>query len=172
MKADLYRDAVEEIQRCYPQIYLACHTKHIRASSTPHRLSAKDSSLLVHLSPRQPQTPGDLAAHMGVGASTLSAAIRRLEDLGYLRREKNVRDRRVVALTLTQQGSRAMAATSVLDGTRLAAVVALLTAEERKHAVEGIRLLAEASSRMALRSKMHAQLKRVQGKGTQGRKKG
>lgn len=157
MKADRYLNAVIEIQRCYPQIYLACHAKHIHASSTPHRLSAKDSSLLVHLDPTQPQTPGDLAAHMGVGASTLSAAICRLEGLGYLRREKNARDRRVVALTLTEHGSKAMSATSVLDGTRLAALVALLTAEERKHAVEGIRLLAEASRRMALRSKRQAQ---------------
>jgi DNA-binding MarR family transcriptional regulator len=166
MKTERYLNAVVEIQRCYPQIYLACHAKHIRASSTPHRLSAKDSSLLVHLSPTEPQTPGDLAAHMGVGASTLSAAIRRLAALGYLRREKNAQDRRVVALTLTEHGSRAMSATSVLDGTRLAAVVALLTAEERKRAVEGIRLLAEASCRVALRLKVQ-----THGKGTQGKRK-
>jgi DNA-binding MarR family transcriptional regulator len=166
MKTERYLNAVVEIQRCYPQIYLACHAKHIRASSTPHRLSAKDSSLLVHLSPTEPQTPGDLAAHMGVGASTLSAAIRRLAALGYLRREKNAQDRRVVALTLTEHGSRAMSATSVLDGTCLAAVVALLTAEERKRAVEGIRLLAEASCRVALRSKVQ-----THGKGTQGKRK-
>lgn len=156
MKADRYRHAVEEIQRCYPQIYLACHAKHIRASSTPHRLSARDSSLLVHLSPTQPRTPGELAAHMGVGASTLSAAIRRLAGLGYLHRANNARDRRVISLTLTEPGSKAMAATSVLDASRLTAVVALLTAEDRKRAVEGMRLLADASRRMALRSRRKA----------------
>ncbi len=153
MKADRYREVVEEIQRYYPQIYLACHTRHVRASSTPHRLSAKDSSLLVHLSPTQPRTPGELAVHLGVGASTLSAAIRRLAGLGYLRREQDRRDRRAAALTLTEQGAKAMSATSVLDENRLAAVVALLTAEERKRAIEGMRLLAEASRRLALRSK-------------------
>jgi len=83
----------------------------------------------------------------------LSAAIRRLAGLGYLRREQDRRDRRAAALTLTEQGAKAMSATSVLDENRLAAVVALLTAEERKRAVEGMRLLAEASRRVALRSK-------------------
>src|SRR5271165_4423634 len=103
--------AVDVIQRCYPQIYLACHVDHIRAASTVHRLSARDSSLLVHLSPTEPLSPGDLAAHMGIGASTLSAAIGRLGALGYLRREPKMSDRRAAGLTLTSQGAQAMAAT-------------------------------------------------------------
>jgi len=154
MKADRHRPAVEEIQRCYPQIYLACHTRHVRASSTPHRLSARDSSLLIHLSPTEPRTPGELAAHMGVGASTLSAAIRRLAGLGYLRRTQDPSDRRAAALTLTEQGAKAMAATSVLDASRLAALLALLSEKERERAVEGMRLLAEASRRLRSRSKV------------------
>lgn len=153
MKADLERRAVEEIQRCYPQIYLACHTRHVRAASTPHRLSAKDSSLLTHLSATEPRTPGELAAHMGVGASTLSAAIRRLGGLGYLRRSQDQSDRRAAALTLTEQGAKAMAATSVLDENRVAALLALLSGKERERAVEGMRLLAEASSRLRSREK-------------------
>jgi MarR family transcriptional regulator, organic hydroperoxide resistance regulator len=153
MKRDVYRSAVEEIQRCYPQIYLACHTRHVRASSTPHRLSSKDSSLLVHLSRTEPRTAGELAAHMGVGAPTISAAIGRLARLGYLRRDRSERDRREARLTLSEQGARAMAATSVLDANLLAAAVALLTAEQRRRAVEGMSLLAEACHRLALRSR-------------------
>jgi MarR family transcriptional regulator, organic hydroperoxide resistance regulator len=151
MKVNLCRDAVDEIQRYYPQIYLACHTRHIRAASTRYRLSAKDSSLLVHLSKTEPRTASELAAHMGIGAPTLSAAIRRLGELGYLRRNPGRDDRRVAALTLTEEGAKAIAATSVLDSNRLAAVMALLTDEERKRAVAGMRLLASASSRFALR---------------------
>ena len=41
--------AVLEIQRLYPQIYLACHVDHVRASSTEWRLSSRDSSILAHL---------------------------------------------------------------------------------------------------------------------------
>jgi MarR family transcriptional regulator, organic hydroperoxide resistance regulator len=160
MKSDSTRKAVLEIQRCYPQIYLACHTRHVRASSTPHRLSARDSSLLVHLSPTHPRAPGELAAHMGVGASALSAAIRRLSGLGYLQRSQNRSDRRAACLTLTQQGAEAMAATSVLDQDRLASLVSLLTSEQRRRAIEGINLLAAASRQLVLRSKTGAHPKR------------
>jgi DNA-binding MarR family transcriptional regulator len=138
--------AVALIQRCFPQIYLACHVRHIRAASTPHRLSARDSSLLVHLSPTQPVTPSALAAHMGIGVSALSASIRRLAGLGYLRREQNPEDRRAAALTLTPQGANAMAETSVLDSRRLAAVLDRLTPSQRLRALEGIELLAMACS--------------------------
>ena len=142
--------AIEVIQRCYPQIYLACHVKHIRATSTAHRLSARDSSLLVHLSPTDPTTPGALAAHMGVGASSLSAVITRLAKLGYLHREQSPRDRRTAELRLTAQGAKAMSATSVLDPNRLAAVVHQLTASERLRVLEGVELLAGACRQLAL----------------------
>jgi DNA-binding MarR family transcriptional regulator len=149
MKTSERTAAIELIQRCYPQIYLACHVRHVRAASTPHRLSARDSSLLVHLSPTNPISPGALAAHMGVGAPSLSAAIARLSRLGYLRRERNPKDQRAVALTLTPQGSKAMAATSVLDPERLAATLAKLTGAERRDALRGIELLAKACCQLS-----------------------
>src|SRR5215213_11135960 len=74
---------VSEVQRLYPQIYLACHVDHVRASSTRWRLSARDSSILAHLDLNRGMSPRTLARHLGVAASTLSAAIRRLAELGY-----------------------------------------------------------------------------------------
>src|SRR5580704_14124835 len=123
---------VELVQRYYPQIYLACHKRHVRASSTAYRLSSRDSSILVHLNDTVPVTPTELADHLGVRGSTLSAAIQRLERLGYLQRKRMSGDRRTVALTLTPQGVKTMAATSVLDSERVAAVLARLTGTERK----------------------------------------
>jgi DNA-binding MarR family transcriptional regulator len=137
--------AIALIQRCYPQIYLACHKRHVRTSSTAYRLSARDSSILVHLNETVPTTPTELAAHLGVRGSTLSAAIHRLEHLGYLQRKKMPRDRRTVALTLSQQGATAMAATSVLDSERVEAVLARFKPSELKRALEGLELLAKAS---------------------------
>ena len=150
MKTHERDTAIEVIQRCYPQIYLACHVKHIRATTTAHRLSARDSSLLVHLSPTVPTTPTALAAHMGVGASSLSAVISRLAKLGYLQREQNLRDRRAVELRLTEQGAKAMSATSVLDPNRLAAVLNRLTDNERLRVLEGMEFLANACRQLAL----------------------
>ncbi|MGB6678036.1 MAG: MarR family winged helix-turn-helix transcriptional regulator [Terriglobales bacterium] len=139
--------AVGLVQRCYPQIYLACHKRHVWASSTAYRLSARDSSILVHLNETVPVNPTELAAHLGVRGSTLSAAIHRLERLGYLQRKRMPRDRRTVALTLSQQGATAMAATSVLDSERVEAVLARLKPSELKRALEGLELLAKASLR-------------------------
>jgi len=74
---------VFEIQRLYPQIYLACHVDHVRASSTEWRLSSRDSSILAHLYGATGMSPKMLATHLNVAASTLSAAIARLVELGY-----------------------------------------------------------------------------------------
>jgi DNA-binding MarR family transcriptional regulator len=82
---------------------------------------------------------------LGVRGSTLSAAIKRLEKLGYLRRERMLRDRRTMALALTPQGAQAMAETSVLDSERVAAVLARLNHKEKKRALEGLELLARAA---------------------------
>jgi hypothetical protein len=40
------KDEVLEVQRLYPQIYIACHTDHIRAVSTAWRISSQDASIL------------------------------------------------------------------------------------------------------------------------------
>ena len=139
------RRLVRDVQRFYPWIYLACHVDHIRARSTDHRLSAHDASLLAHLDPRQPITAGELARHLNVGAPALSAAVRRLEALGYLKRERRASNRRVVELRLTEAGGKAMAAGSVLDSRRVARLLARLTPAEAKRAVDGLATLARAA---------------------------
>jgi DNA-binding MarR family transcriptional regulator len=144
---------VRNIQRDYPQIYLTCHVDHVRSVSTPYRLSAKDSSLLAHLDEKQPISAGVLAKHLGVVASTLSAAIQRLATLGYLTRTRQPRDRRNIDLRLTAKGAEAMAATSVLDSQRIAGMLATLRPAHRRAAVAGLALLARASRTFRLSTK-------------------
>ena len=139
---------VRDLQRYYPQIYLACHVDHVRSRSTPYRVSSRDAALLSHLDTREPVTAGQLAAHLGVVPSTLSEALRRLEGLGYLRRDRRTGDRRRVELRLTEAGAEAMAHTSVLDGTLVGRLLAKLRPDERKRAVAGLALLAKAARAM------------------------
>jgi DNA-binding MarR family transcriptional regulator len=146
------RDAqVRAVQACYPQIYMACHTRHTRQRSTAHRLSSHDSSVLVHLDLRRPTRPADLARHLGVGAPTLSASLRRLESLGYLARQRSAADGRAIELRLTVQGAQAMRATSVLETARVRALLGTLSAEERVQAVAGLELLARGARALAAR---------------------
>jgi DNA-binding MarR family transcriptional regulator len=138
-------DEVFEIQRLYPQIFIACHNDHIRAASTDWRISSQDASVLVHLNRDTGIRPSALAKHLGVAPSTLSATISRLEKLGYLSSKPAETDRRQRELRLTARGGEAIAATSVLNAERVRALVKKLTPAERKAALHGLGLLARAA---------------------------
>jgi DNA-binding MarR family transcriptional regulator len=152
MMRSMSDELVREIQRLYPQIYLACHVDHVRAISTKWRLSSRDSSILAHLDGERGMSPHTLATHLSVAPSTLSAAIRRLTDLDYIRSDPAQSDLRQRELRPTARGTAAMAETSVLDAGRIAAVVKLLDAEDREAAINGLRLLASAARRLEARS--------------------
>jgi len=141
-------DDVFEVQRLYPQIYMACHTDHVRAASTKWRISSQDASILVHLDRDSGLSPRTLAKHLGVAPSTLSAAIARLAELGYLTNEPNGADRRKRELRLTPRGAEAIASTSVLNAERVRAVLKKLKPAERKAALNGLALLARAARRL------------------------
>jgi MarR family transcriptional regulator, organic hydroperoxide resistance regulator len=136
---------IAAVQKYYPQIYLACHTRHKRARSNEYRLSERDSPLLSHLDLTAPITHGELAAHLGLRPSTLTAAVSRLERLGYVDRRQETKDRRVVTLRLTQKGADARAVTSVLDQDRVAAILSTLSRKKKAAALTGLQILAEAS---------------------------
>jgi DNA-binding MarR family transcriptional regulator len=137
--------AVRAVQRWYPQIYFACHTRHQRAASSETRLSAHDSAILAHLDEERPIAASALARHLGIGAPTLSATLTRLATLGYITRTPSAADRRIADLRLSKAGGRAMASSSVLEATRVATVLRELTTAEQRAALEGLALLARAS---------------------------
>jgi DNA-binding MarR family transcriptional regulator len=141
-------DDVYQVQRLYPQIFVACHTDHVRAVSTQWRISSQDASILVHLDGEAGLSPRALAGHLSVAPSTLSAALSRLEKLGYLTNNPAAKDRRKRELRLTPRGAEAITATSVLDGERVRAMLNQLQASERKAALHGLALLAEAAKKI------------------------
>ena len=141
-------DDVYEVQRLYPQIFVACHTGHVRAISTSWRVSSQDASILVHLDREFGLSPRALAGHLSVAPSTLSAALARLAKLGYLTNKPNERDRRKREVRLTSRGAEAISATSVLDAERVRALLSKLKPDERKAALRGLALLAQAARKM------------------------
>ncbi|MBX3154411.1 MAG: MarR family transcriptional regulator [Deltaproteobacteria bacterium] len=138
-------DAVRRVQRAYPQIYLACHVDHTTRRRA-HQLSDRDASVLAHLDGVSPVTAGMLAKHLGIGPSTLTEAIDRLEDKGLVER---TRRGRVVELRITGDGIAQMQAANVLDSERVAQLIAAVPPRRRAAAVEGIELLAVAARRVA-----------------------
>lgn len=138
---------VHAVQTAYPQIYFACHTRHQRRRSSPAGLSAADGTVLAHLGREPGPTLSGLARHLSLGKPTVSAALKRLETLGYVARHTDEMDRRVVRLSLTERGVVAARRTSVLDGIRVRRLLARLTTTERRRAIDGLTLLATAASR-------------------------
>ena len=139
------RQLALSVQRSFPKIYLACHIDHVRTKSNRHHLSAHDSSILTHLDETEPVIAGQLARHLGVSNSTLSAALKRLESLGHIARRPVRADRRQFELRLTATGAQAMSESSVLDTQRVLAMLAKLPPAPRRRAVAGLALLAEAA---------------------------
>jgi DNA-binding MarR family transcriptional regulator len=140
-------EAVRQVLTLYPQIYFACHTRHVRDPDSRRLLSRHQASILDHLDEIDPTTVNDLARHMGVTPATMSLAIDRLERKGYVARARDAADRRRVHVRLTSAGVRIREATSVLDPSRVEALLARLTDGERDAAVRGLALLATAAHR-------------------------
>ena len=139
---------VFDVQRLYPLIYIACHVDHVRVASTKFRISAQDASILSHLDREIGSSPRALVTHLGVVPSTLSATISRLSRLGYLTSTPSPKDKRRRELRLTPHGAEASASTSVLDASRVKALLNNLNSAERKEALRGLALLASAALRI------------------------
>ena len=139
------------VQVAYPQVYLACHTRHERKRTSVHRLSARDATILAHLREDVSTTPARLASHLGVARSTLSAALKHLQALGFVAgvpRPAVAGKRGGTGLLLTAKGLRALQETSVLEAPRLRAALATLSPAELRAVERGMRALANACRRM------------------------
>jgi DNA-binding MarR family transcriptional regulator len=142
------RAEVDLVLRCYPQIYFACHRRHVRDEKTQNVISAHQASILDHLDDVEGTSMLDLARHMGVTASTISLTADRLERGGYVRRERSKQDARRVDLRLTPAGVRIKRQQKVLEPELIAAMLGTLDEKRRKKALRGLELLAEASRQL------------------------
>jgi DNA-binding MarR family transcriptional regulator len=154
------RAEVETVLRCYPQIYFACHRRHVRDQQSQAVLSAHQASVLDHLDDVEGTALFDLARHMGVTASTMSLTMDRLERGGYVRRERSTQDRRRVDLRLTAAGLRIKRQQKVLEPELVQAVLNHLDERKRRQALRGLELLAEASREMIAAGDLSRILKR------------
>lgn len=140
------RRDVERIMTLYPRIFFACHTRHVRDERSGTVLTAHQASILDHLDESTPLTVGVLADHMGVTPGTMSVHLDRLEGLGFVSRRRSESDGRQVELRLTADGVRVRDAKSVLDPVRVKAMLDRLSASDRRAALRGLALLAEAAT--------------------------
>jgi MarR family transcriptional regulator, organic hydroperoxide resistance regulator len=142
------RGDVDTVLECYPQIYFACHRRHVRDEQTKAVMSAHQASVLDHLDEVDGTSLLELAKHMGVTASTMSVTVDRLERGGYVTRERSKEDKRRVELRLTASGGRIKRQQKVLEPELVQAMLARLDERKRAQALRGLQLLADAAVEM------------------------
>src|SRR5260221_4803537 len=153
-------ELVNKLMTHYPQIYFACHTRHVRDPRNNTVLSSHQASVLDHLDEIEPTNLRTLAAHMGVTPSTMSLTIDRLVRQRYVVRRRDTHDARQVKLLLTQAGVRIKSEKSVLDPVRVKAAPEPLQPAARQQALDGLALLAQASHRAMQNRKKQSTTKR------------
>jgi DNA-binding MarR family transcriptional regulator len=153
------RAEVDTVLRCYPQIYFACHCRHVRDEKTHAQMSSHQASVLDHLDDVEGTSLLVLAQHMGVTASTMSLTVDRLERGGYVRRERSPQDGRRVDLRLTAAGVGIKKQQKVLEPELIAAMLRHLAPAMRRQALRGLELLAEAAKQMVASGELQRILK-------------
>lgn len=143
------RAAAASLIRHYPLIFFACHRRHVRDPASQKTISSHAASVLDHLDPVETLSVTGLAKHMGVTPSTMSLTLDRLEAKHYVARERDPVDARRVLVRLTADGERIRSASSVLDPDLVNELVSHLSADERRRALDGLALLAQAASSMS-----------------------
>jgi DNA-binding MarR family transcriptional regulator len=99
---------------------------------------------LGHLDLADPAMVTELAESLGVTPSTMSLTLGRLERAGLVSRERDPEDRRVMNVRLTEEGERIRETARPFDADSVDAALLRLRPDERREAVRGLALLADA----------------------------
>jgi DNA-binding MarR family transcriptional regulator len=141
---------VQVVVGAYPRVHFACRPRVIRPPGTS-TLSPHQARILAHLDAEDPVMVTELAEFMGVTPSTMSLNLTRLETAGFVQRSRDPDDRRVVNVRLTDAGVRGRDAASALDPERVDALLRGLRPDDRRRAIDGLVLLAEAADALVAR---------------------
>jgi len=131
----------------------ACRTPFVREPGGGARVSAHRARVLAFLDETDPSMVGELAEHLGVTASTMSLTLKRLEEVGWVRRDRDPLDGRVTNVRLTGAGARARESQRELDPERLHRLLALVDPAARPDVVRSLAHLGEAADRLLRRER-------------------
>lgn len=145
---------LDTLLRTLPRIVAACRPRGDGPTSRgSRRVSARQAEILAYLDEDDPTMVGELAEHVGVTASTMSLTLKRMEEGGLVRRERDPADRRVMNVRLTPGGREIRDATAMLDPERVHRMLLELGVEERHAVVRALVLLGDAADGMVRRRK-------------------
>ncbi|PFE06223.1 transcriptional regulator [Bacillus cereus] len=117
---------------------------HLRYEYTDN-LSHQAIRILQIISRETETTIGKVASELGLSHNTASEHVKRLIQKGFVIKERNKRDERVVNLALTTEGKEALAKHTLLDEEKLKILEAQFSEEEQQLLEKAFSLLAKES---------------------------
>ncbi|HUP53754.1 MAG TPA: MarR family transcriptional regulator [Longimicrobiales bacterium] len=142
---------VEIVLQTLPRIHFALRTRGVSDPERGVEVSEHQARILGLLDEDDPAMVTELAEVMGVTASTMSLNLKRLEEGGWITRDRDPADRRVMNVRLSPAGARIREGLGELDVARVDALLRTLGREERRVAVQGLVALAEAADALRAR---------------------
>ncbi|MCH7532278.1 MAG: MarR family transcriptional regulator [Gemmatimonadetes bacterium] len=146
---------VQTVLSAYRRIRFACRTRYVQDPVDGGVVSAHQASILSQLDSADPTMVGELADHLGVTASTMSLNLTRLEKAGYVTREPDPTDRRVMNVRLTESGERLRSAGTLLDPERVDRMLLEMAPGTRRKALQGLVLLSQAADSVIRRGRAY-----------------
>lgn len=135
---------VEAVERLLPRIMRRVFVPP-EAGSPLWELPLPQFRLLGKLERHDGARMSEISEWLGVALSTATQVADRLTARGWVRRVSDPEDRRVVRLTLTEEGRRLMAERRARGRERLRAILAALDPEAREQVVSALELLYQAA---------------------------
>ena len=136
---------VDQVLSALPRVLFACRPRSVPDSPGRPGVSPHQAHILSQLDAEDPTMVGELAESLGVTASTMSLNLKRLREAGLVFCDREPDDRRVMNVRLTEAGERARDASRPLDADRVDALLGGLWPEDRRRALEGLAILADAA---------------------------
>jgi DNA-binding MarR family transcriptional regulator len=142
---------IDVVLGALPRIQFACRPRETGATAGDRRVSPHQALILGQLDQSDPTMVTELAGAMGVTPSTMSLNLKRLRDADLVVCERDPDDRRVMNVRLTEAGERVRDAHRPLDVDRVDAMLRALKPDDRRRALHGLRLLADAAEALIAR---------------------
>ena len=133
----------ERFEHAYRRLWGALHR------GDDPELSQHERQLLHHVPEAGGIALNALAAHLALPKSTASVVVKDLERRGFVRRARDERDERRLAIVLTDEGSARVKADTVLEPERLARALDALEPPQRAQLLTLVEALADAGERLS-----------------------
>ncbi len=134
---------IEIAYRTLDIIPLVMRVMSAEMRSSKHAPASGHMSLLGMLAQR-PYMLNELAERHSVSSPTMSSTVTTLEERGWVKRERSTEDRRVVWVSITQEGRDVLDEIQHHVAVRIAALLDGLSEADQQHLIDGLTVLRDA----------------------------